>query len=153
MTGPRHVPNASTDVIRLGGARMRVLFSDSGAGFSLFEETTEPNSGPPLHLHRNEDEFFRVLDGHYLFRAGETTVEAQPGDTVFVPRGIAHCFWNVGDSPGRLFMGFQPAGAERFFDAFATAGLSLPEDMERVVALAEGYGIEFVGPNPFAPVE
>lgn len=151
MTGARHVPNASTAVIRLGGARMRVVLSDEAAGFSLFEETTEPGSGPPLHLHRDEDEFFRVIEGHYLFRAGEATVEAAPGDTLFVPRGLPHCFWNAGESTGRLFMGFQPGGPERFFPAFAEAGLSLPGDMERVAELAAGYGIEFVGPNPFAP--
>ncbi len=39
---------------------------DSTEGtFAAFEETTQPGIGPPIHIHTNQWEYFRVLDGHF----------------------------------------------------------------------------------------
>jgi quercetin dioxygenase-like cupin family protein len=79
-----------------------------------------PGEGPPLHVHANEDEAWWVIDGTLRFRLGEQAAEAPAGTFVFVPRGIAHAFQNVGDGPARILVLFTPAGMERFFDTFAT---------------------------------
>jgi mannose-6-phosphate isomerase-like protein (cupin superfamily) len=50
----------------------------------------------PLHLHRNDDEAWYVLEGRLCVRVGEDTVEAAAGSAVFVPRGTAHTYWNPG---------------------------------------------------------
>jgi hypothetical protein len=47
-------------------------------------------------------------------------------------------------------MGFAPGGGEGFFAAIAASGLKPPADMPAIAALAAGYGLSFVGPNPFA---
>jgi mannose-6-phosphate isomerase-like protein (cupin superfamily) len=50
----------------------------------------------PLHLHRNDDEAWYVLEGRLCVRVGEDTVEAAAGSAVFVPRGTPHTYWNPG---------------------------------------------------------
>ncbi|HEY6369003.1 MAG TPA: cupin domain-containing protein [Candidatus Sulfotelmatobacter sp.] len=50
----------------------------------------------PLHLHRNDDEAWYVLEGTLCVRVGKDVVEAHAGSAVFVPRGMAHTYWNPG---------------------------------------------------------
>jgi mannose-6-phosphate isomerase-like protein (cupin superfamily) len=52
----------------------------------------------PLHLHRNDDEAWYVLEGKLHVRVGQDVLEASAGSAVFVPRGTAHTYWNP--SPG-----------------------------------------------------
>lgn len=141
-----HVPAQTGEVANIGGDHVRVLISTPGIG--VFEETTDPGQGPPLHIHRDADEIFHILAGCYRFRVGEQTVLAGPGDTLVAPKGAPHCFINTAETPGKMFIVFQPGGAETFFTAFAEQGLKLPEDMERVIALGQQHNLEFVGPNP-----
>jgi mannose-6-phosphate isomerase-like protein (cupin superfamily) len=48
----------------------------------------------PLHLHRNDDEAWYVLEGTLHVRVGEDIVEASAGCGVFVTRGTPHTYWN-----------------------------------------------------------
>jgi mannose-6-phosphate isomerase-like protein (cupin superfamily) len=48
----------------------------------------------PLHLHRNDDEAWYVLEGTLCVRVGKDVVEAHAGSAVFVPRGTPHTYWN-----------------------------------------------------------
>jgi mannose-6-phosphate isomerase-like protein (cupin superfamily) len=58
----------------------------------------------PLHLHRNDDEAWYVLEGTLCVRVGEQVVDARAGSAVFVPRGIAHTYWNPGLEPVRYLL-------------------------------------------------
>ena len=150
MSDPAHIPgptyaDGATEI------DMRVLLraSDTGNTISLFEEITPVGKGPPLHIHHDADEFFRVLFGQYRLRVGDKTYDAQSGDTLFVPRGTAHCFLNVGDKPGRLFMGFVPGGAEALFDWMAENGMPTGTP-DQTAMIKRDFGTEFLGPNPLA---
>src|SRR5258708_11209484 len=47
-------------------------------------------SGPAtLHVHRDDDEAWHVLEGELRFRFGDRTEVAPAGSTVFVPAGVA----------------------------------------------------------------
>jgi mannose-6-phosphate isomerase-like protein (cupin superfamily) len=48
----------------------------------------------PLHLHRNDDEAWYVLEGTLRVRIGEQEIELPAGSGVLVPRGTAHTYWN-----------------------------------------------------------
>ena len=91
------------------------LGSEEGT-FVVVEWTagTDTNRDRPiagLHLHRDEDEAWYVLDGRLGFRIGEDEVEAAAGEGVFVARGTPHTYWNAAGSPTRyiLVMGPQTA--------------------------------------------
>jgi mannose-6-phosphate isomerase-like protein (cupin superfamily) len=50
----------------------------------------------PLHLHRDDDEAWYVLEGRLHVRVGKEVREASAGSAVFVPRGTAHTYCNPG---------------------------------------------------------
>jgi mannose-6-phosphate isomerase-like protein (cupin superfamily) len=58
----------------------------------------------PLHLHRNDDEAWYVLEGALCVRVGEDIVEVNAGSAVFVPRGTPHTYWNPGNSLVRYLL-------------------------------------------------
>ena len=131
------------------GISTRVLLpaAATGGDLVLFEETTAPGAGPPLHIHNQQAEFFRVIEGDYEFMIGEQRFLAGPGDTAFVPAGLPHAFWNRGTSPGRLLFGLTPAAeGEAFFSELAKF---LPEDgPPDVAAINQAFAgrFEIVGP-------
>lgn len=53
--------------------------------------------GPPLHIHHLEDEEGRVIEGQLSVDVGGARVEAGPGQSVQLPRGVPHRWWNQGD--------------------------------------------------------
>ena len=58
----------------------------------------------PLHLHRNDDEAWYVLEGTLCVRKWIDVVEARAGSAVFVPRGTPHTYWNPGPGPVRYLL-------------------------------------------------
>lgn len=64
----------------------------TGGAFSLLEQLAPPGFGPPLHVHRREDETFFGLEGSVRFRCGEQELLVQGGGYVFLPKGIPHAF-------------------------------------------------------------
>jgi mannose-6-phosphate isomerase-like protein (cupin superfamily) len=62
----------------------------------------------PLHLHRNDDEAWYVLEGTLRVRVGKDVVEASAGAAVLVPRGTAHTYWNHGPGIVRYLLVMTP---------------------------------------------
>ena len=55
--------------------------------------------GPPLHIHHLEDEEGLVTAGTLSVEVDGKRLDAGPGQTVRLPRGIPHRWWNEGDQP------------------------------------------------------
>ena len=119
---------------------------EPGIGVSVFEEFGLPRSGPPLHLHRHEDEILRVVEGHHRVRVGLDDLDVGPGDTVFLPRGVPHTYANFADQRDHVIFIAQPGGLERYFQELATA---IQLDRTEETKVRAKYGVEYVGPNPF----
>src|SRR5206468_9569399 len=58
----------------------------------------------PRHLHRRDDEAWYVLEGTLRIQVGKREVVAPAGSAVFVPRGMAHTYWNPGPGPVRYLL-------------------------------------------------
>jgi len=58
----------------------------------------------PLHLHRNDDEAWYMLEGVLCVRKGTEIVEAKAGSAVIVPRGTPHTYWNPGPGLSRYLL-------------------------------------------------
>jgi len=58
----------------------------------------------PLHLHRNDDEAWYVLEGTLIVRVGDKDVEARAGSAVLVPHGTPHTYWNPAAGPARYLL-------------------------------------------------
>jgi len=117
---------------------------DTAGAYALLENVTQPNEGPPLHVHHREDEGFYVIEGDYVFEAAGKRFEAHTGDFVWVPRDTPHTFQNIGSKPGRLLLTVEPAGVEEFFQELA--GLQGPPDPAIVAPIFAKYGLELLGP-------
>lgn len=127
-----------------GPLTFKVRGEQTDGALTAFENVVAPGDGPPLHTHSNEDESWYVLEGRLRFRLADERRDAPQGSFVFVPRGVPHCFQNVGETPARILVAFTPSGMEAFFDRFAAQ--DGPPRMEAFERATEGTGMEVVGP-------
>jgi quercetin dioxygenase-like cupin family protein len=130
--------------------RFLLRSEDTNGLFSFFEVTTLPDGGPPLHMHDDHDEALFVLEGQYEIRVDERTIAGRPGTVAYSPRGVAHRFRNVLDTPSRLLVVASPGGHERFFEELSEVLAAGPPDPAKLVEVATRnhvIGLEPVGPG------
>jgi quercetin dioxygenase-like cupin family protein len=126
---------------------------DAGGALGVLEgRFFQEGYGPPLHVHRREDEAMYVLEGQIRFRVGDDEFVAGPGTWVWQPRGVPQAF-SVESESARALVIFTPGGLERMFEEGgvpAGASTEPPQqeyDLEAAAALAQRYGFEVVGPQ------
>jgi quercetin dioxygenase-like cupin family protein len=128
----------------------------TGGALSLAEVLVRAGGEPPLHVHAREDEIFYVLEGEVTFMRGVEQIEAGPGTSVVLPRGIQHGF-AVRTAVARMLVMATPAGLEEAFRAFSEPAPERvlppapqgPPDaalMEALNAEFARHGVTFVGP-------
>ncbi len=111
--------------------------------------------GPPLHRHERDDEAFYLLEGELSLDCGDKHFTAGPGDFMLLPRRIPHTFL-VTKGPVHGLQITAPAGFEDFIAAAGRPAEApgLPEhtepDMPRLLAAAQRYGSQILGPPPQA---
>jgi len=95
---------------------------------------------PPLHIHKNEDEWLYVLEGAVTFRVGGQNHLGKTGAFVSFPRGIPHTF-SIETAQARFLVMNTPGGFERMFEL-------APKTPEEAVRALTAFGMEVVGPHP-----
>jgi quercetin dioxygenase-like cupin family protein len=132
--------------------------ADTDGAYALAHATIAQGGEPPLHVHAREDETFYLLSGTMTFQRGMQRIDAQPGDTVHLPRGIQHGF-KVTSPQARVLLMITPGGLEEAFRATSVAmdarpgddaptptGPPAPEDIDALMAAYGRHGVEFTGP-------
>ena len=132
FSGPQ---GRESDVTELLATRQQ-----TAGALGLFRQTIAPKSGPPAHIHQAEDEFFYVVSGVFSVKLGDRVVSVPAQSFIFVPRGTAHAFRNVGTEPGVLLVGVTPGGFEKIFEE--RQGV----DAETNRTLMKMHSMEVVGP-------
>lgn len=141
-------------VIRAGEGEVRNILGDpmniklSGAetgGQYVWVEQPEltPGTGIPPHVHRKEDEVFKVTKGKIEFMIGEEKVVLGPGDIAYAPKNVPHAWKVVSEEPAGLQMSAYPAGIENLFRKLSELPAG-PPDFEKVVKLSKEHSIEFL---------
>jgi mannose-6-phosphate isomerase-like protein (cupin superfamily) len=131
------------------------VHDDQSQTVGIFEDEVLPQTGPPPHLHRSQDETHYVLEGQFEFVVGERKVNAGVGSVVYVPRTTVHAFTNTGTQKGKLLFIETPAGPLEQFLEEAGEPVSDPSsppvgppDLDKLLAGAQRTGgIEFVEPS------
>jgi mannose-6-phosphate isomerase-like protein (cupin superfamily) len=121
---------------------VKVSADSTNGAFTVIEEADPLDT--PLHVHRNEDELWYVLEGEHVVQVGDEEFHVGPGEMVFGPRGVPHAQRRVVPRTGRFLEFFSPAGFEGFFRELAEAertGSSMPDAYARV---SEKYGITWL---------
>jgi len=121
-------------------ADMLATREQTGGTFGVWRYTSVIPGGPPLHIHRAEDEFFYVLSGEFNFQLGECIKRAPAGSFVFIPKDVMHTFQHVGPDPGVLLGTVHPGGFEGLFQGLPRA------DDAAVRELFKKHAMEVVGP-------
>jgi mannose-6-phosphate isomerase-like protein (cupin superfamily) len=135
--------------------------ADTGGELLAFDlELTPDGRVPGLHVHPEQTETFRVVEGRMRFKLGRKTIEAGPGDVVTVPAGAAHKFANASGQVTRAKVEVRPAlQMEQLLETavrLAEEGRTLRSGMPRPLALAQftrRFRREVRGPFPPAWVQ
>jgi len=124
----------------------KVSTKDTDGDMYIFESTRGKKGGPPLHYHFDQDEWWYILEGEFLFKVGDKTFTAKTGDSVFGPRMVPHAFAKINEGPSKMLMAFQPAG--RMEEHFRSVGQGVYEKMtkEERDKFQQGNGFKVVGP-------
>lgn len=140
-------PDGGTPLLVLGSSIIiKIHGRDTGGVFSQVVSGSDPQTGPPLHVHTREDETFYVLEGEFEAICGDQRLVLKPGSVAFLPRNIPHTFKCVGQSPGRILVTITPAGFEGFFEEVGALNPAEQRDIPRVTAIGEKYGLKIAGP-------
>jgi quercetin dioxygenase-like cupin family protein len=135
-----------------GRITVKVAGAETANAFSQVETDDPRGSGPPLHLHHNEDETFYVLEGEVTLLVGEERIDLSAGDYFFAPREVAHSYV-VRSERARMLGTLCPAGLEQLIVSLGVpvTGAEPPTDavmppMDEMVRLFAAYGCEILGP-------
>jgi mannose-6-phosphate isomerase-like protein (cupin superfamily) len=145
--GPRAVVDCPPS-----GKRVRYLAgaAETDGTYARFEMWLAPppeSHGPMRHVHPEQDEDLAVVSGTLgVWHEGETRTLG-PGESVTVPKGDAHRFWNAGTDELHLVGEVRPAlRTEQFMTVtygLARDGLSTPSGMPlnplRLAAVVDDY--------------
>ena len=99
------------EIINLGALRLRFLQSkdDTAGSLDMFEMTLQPNARMPIpHYHENWDGTIYGLIGTTTWRIDGRDINVDPGETVFIKRGIVHGFTNRTPEPAACLCTLSP---------------------------------------------
>ena len=142
---PKIVRNSEGKIINVIGdvQTFKLTGKDTNGLFTLIEEENEPGTGIPPHVHENEDEVFKVVEGEMELTVGDKTTILRAGDLAFGPRGIPHSWKIVGNSKAKVILSVFPAGIEDMFEELGELPPG-PPDFPKVVEICGRYGIKFI---------
>jgi quercetin dioxygenase-like cupin family protein len=143
--------------------QVRLTQEAAGGQMSIVELSGPSGDMPPLHLHREDDEAFYVLEGEMSFFVGTDEPLRRPaGSLAFGPRGVAHTYRVESDEPARWLAICTPGDFAGFVVAASapaeSAELPSPppgppseDEVAAITTLAREHGIELLGPPGTLP--
>jgi len=145
--------------IKLGGEPndCKVSAKDTKGAMSIFE--FNGRGGGPRHLHYDQDEWIYIIEGEFDVCVGDERFRLGVGESVFLPRKVAHLWGCVSDKPGKIINVYQPAGKmEEFFREIGKPFKDLitleqlvnktytKEQVKSLHQLFDAHGMDLLGP-------
>ena len=128
------------EIINLGSLRLKFLQSkdDTAGSLDMFEMTLQPNARMPIpHYHESWDETIYGLTGASTWRVDGQDVVLNPGQSVFIKRGIVHSFRNDTQEPASCLCILTPGvlgpGYFREIGAVLAGGAPDPAKMNEIM--------------------
>ncbi len=135
-----------------GRITVKTAGAETANAFSQIETDDPQGTGPPLHVHHNEDETFYVLEGEVTVQVGDERIDLNAGDFLFGPRDVPHAYV-VRSERARMLVTASPAGVEQVLVSLGVpvTGSEPPTDavmppMDELMRLFADHGCEIVGP-------
>jgi quercetin dioxygenase-like cupin family protein len=114
----------SGDVLEHPVTREKIVFRktarDTAGDLSQADLYLQPRGFVPAeHIHPLQEERFEVISGTLRGRMAGKELTSRPGETVVVPRGTPHVWWNSGDDELHVLVEVRPAlRIESWFETF-----------------------------------
>jgi len=142
---PKIIRSSDGEAHNVLGDRMtfKLTGADTNGAFTLIEELNEPGTMIPMHVHDDEDEVFKVLEGQLELTVGGETTVLKAGDLAYGPKGVPHSWKVVGDEKARVILSVFPSGIEEMFRELGAMPPG-PPDFEKVSEICGRYNIRFV---------
>ena len=125
----------NTITVKIGGGQ-------TDDTYSVFELSVPPNVGAGLHIDKDWDEWWHVMEGTFAFTLNGERIELSAGGFAYGPKGIPHSFKNLSEATGKLVMITMPCGLEKFFRNVHQASLHGSPDKETFVNMMRSHHIE-----------
>lgn len=122
---------------------IRVPATMTSGRYSVVEFILSPGESGPLHYHEKEDQYVVVLEGTVRIVLGDETIDAIPGQSLAMMRGIPHGLGNATQGPARYLSISVPGGAE---EALVIISKNPGLDHAGLLELATRFDVTMVGP-------
>ena len=122
---------------------IKLCGEDTGGLFTVITQNNPPGVGIPMHVHENEDEIFKVLEGEIEFDTNGSLHVLKAGDMIFLPRKVPHSFKVIGLQNAKAIITAYPSGIENMFTELSELPAG-PPDFERVFEICGKFGIRFL---------
>jgi quercetin dioxygenase-like cupin family protein len=120
--------------------KTRTSVEETEGAFAMLELVADPRNGAPMHVHKNEDEHFIVLEGTLHIANGDKTLDAPAGTAVTVRNGVPHAWCNLSETPLRMLLVFSPGYIERLLEEVAA------RQSDDIATILDKFGCLIVGP-------
>jgi quercetin dioxygenase-like cupin family protein len=118
------ITRASLQPDELDWGTMSFISNPSVTGASLITEMEvilKPGMGHNFHKHPDQEEVIMVVEGRIEQWLEDRRQELGPGEAVFIPAGMVHASFNIGDSPAKLTVVLAPCVGESGYVAVDVA--------------------------------
>src|SRR5262249_30712141 len=123
---------------------------DTNGALAVAEVTSNPEMGPPPHIHRHADESLYILEGTWDFSLDGRRFSAGVGAFVYLPKGVGRRHQAGGGKKGRALVIQSPAGVEKFIaeagkpapDPTAKPAPPQPAELGKIVEIAKKHAID-----------
>jgi quercetin dioxygenase-like cupin family protein len=118
-----------------------MTFLDLGPERAEIDSVNPPSEErEPLHVHPRQRSGAKILSGSLVFEVDGVERRLAAGDSISIPPGVPHRFWNDGAKDARSIQFFEPAlDSAAFFEtlfALATEDKLDAKGMPRLLPLA-----------------
>lgn len=134
---------------------IQVSSADGDDGICVIEHRQPYGDSAPLHVHRNEDEVFHIVEGRIRFVVDGRERIASAGETVLAPKGLPHTYKVESQEGAHILtvtrgLDFETMVRKASRPAeraeLPPAAVPTPEMIERLTRLCVENGIDIVGP-------
>ena len=136
----------SKEIIKVGQIEIKFLLesSDTNGELTMFEFFVPVGAKVPLsHYHENFDETVYGLEGVMNFTVDGKTIELEPGQSIFISKGVVHGFNNLSQQNAKALAVTTPGlmGVEYFQELAVIINAGGPPDMEKIKAVFKKHGL------------
>jgi quercetin dioxygenase-like cupin family protein len=124
--------------------------ADTNGSTAVFEFTVPSGAKVPApHYHEQFDETIYGLEGIMTFTVEDKIIDIAPGETLFIPRGVAHGFDNLKQEKAKALAVITPAllGPDYFKEIAVILNAGHPPDVEKLKATMIKHGLIPVKPK------